>query len=159
MQSIEIRCKNCGKKLLKYEKRSTRKYKSPVKKCKKCGTRYADPRCCEMAIEGIPEDTFYIPSYVIFMIIGALILYRGIHLFSVHQIGTPDEIQWLLPSFFTLIGIVIVIGSIVEIIAIKSGLKAKKYEKLKKESEERLSDKSYVYILQDLGYKVPEKYL
>ena len=80
-------------------------------------------------------------------------------MFGVHQIGTPDELQWLLPSFFTLIGVVIVIGSIVEIIAIKSGLKAKKYEKLKKESEERLSDKSYVYILQDLGYKVPEKYL
>lgn len=159
MQSIEIRCKNCGKKLLKYEKSSTRKYKSPVKKCKKCGTIYADPRCHEIAIEGIPEDTFSIPINVIMGIIGALILYRGIHLFGVHQIGTPDEIQWLLPSVFTLIGAVMVIGSIVEIIAIKLGIKAKRYEKLRKESEERLSDKSYVYIIQDLGYKVPEKYL
>lgn len=159
MQSIEIRCKNCGKKLLKYEQSSTRKYKSPVKKCKKCGTRYADPRCHEIAIEGIPEDTFNIPLYVIMGIIGALILYRGIHLFGVHQLGVPDEIQWLLPAVFTLIGAAMVIGSIVEIIAIKSGIKAKRYEKLRKESEERLSDKSYVYILQDLGYKVPEKYL
>lgn len=159
MQSIEIRCKNCGKKLLKYEQSSTRIYKSPVKKCKKCGTRYADPRCHEIAIEGIPEDAFNIPSFVILMIIGALILYRGIYLFGVHQIGVSDNIQWLLPSVFTLIGAVMVIGSIVEIIAIQSGIKTKKYEKLKKESEERLSDKSYVYILQDLGYKVPEKYL
>lgn len=31
MQSIEIRCKNCGKKLLKYDQNYTRKYKSPVK--------------------------------------------------------------------------------------------------------------------------------
>lgn len=159
MQSIEIRCKNCGKKLLKYEQSSSIKYESPVKKCKKCGTRYADPRCREIAIEGIPEGTFSIPLYVIMGIIGALILYRGIHLFGVHQIGTPDEIQWLLPSVFTILGAAMVIGSIVEIIAIKSGIKAKKYEKLRKESEERLSDKSYVYILQDLGYKVPEKYL
>ncbi|MDE6750465.1 MAG: hypothetical protein K2K21_15615 [Lachnospiraceae bacterium] len=159
MQSIEIRCKNCGKKLLKYEKSSTRKYKSPVKKCKKCGTKYADPRCHEIALEGIPEDTFNIPIYVIMVIIGALILYRGIHLFGVHQLGVPDAIQWLLPAFFSIIGVAMLIGSIVEIIAIKSGIKAKKYEKLRKESEERLSDKSYVYILQDLGYKVPEKYL
>ena len=159
MKSIEIRCKNCGKKLLSYDGTTSTRYESPVKTCKKCGTRYADPRCREMAIEGIPWDTFHIWPNVVFIIIGALILYRGIHLFGVHQIGTPDELQWLLPSFFTLIGVVIVIGSIVDIIAIKSGLKEKKYEKLRKESEERLSDKSYVYILQDLGYKVPEKYL
>lgn len=81
MQSIEIRCKSCGKKLLAYDQASTIRYKSPVKNCKKCGTRYADPRCHEIAIEGIPKDSFSIPSYVIMMIIGALILYRGIFLF------------------------------------------------------------------------------
>lgn len=159
MQSIEIRCKNCGKKLLTYEPPSTIKYESPVKNCKKCGTRYADPRCHEIAIEGIPDDTFNILPHVIIMIIGALILYRGIYLFSVHQINVPDKIQWLLPAFFTILGAVMVIGSIADIIAIKSGIKALKYEKLRKESEERLSDKNYAYILQSLGYKVPAKYL
>lgn len=159
MQSIEIRCKNCGKKLLTYDQASTRRYKSPVKNCKKCGTRYADPRCHEIAIEGIPKDTFSIPSYVVMMIIGALILYRGIYLFGIHQIGVSDSFQWFLPAAFTILGAAMVIGSIVEIISIKSGRKALKYEKLRKESEERLSDKSYAYILQSLGYQVPEKYL
>ncbi len=159
MQSIEIRCKNCGKKLLTYDQGSIRRYKSPVKNCKKCGTRYADPRCHEIAIEGIPGDTFYIPSYVIMVIIGALILYRGIYLFGVRQIGVPNGFQWFLPGFFTIAGAVMVIGGIVEIITIKTGRKTLKYEKLRKESEERLSDKSYAYILQDLGYQVPEKYL
>lgn len=159
MQSIEIRCKNCGKKLLKYDQIYTRKYKSPVKNCKKCGTRYLDPRCCEIAIEGISENVFHISPNVISMIIGALITYRGIYLFRVHQIGTPEEIQWLLPAIFTITGVIIVIVSIVDIIAIKSGRKVLKYEKLMKESEERLRDKSYAYILQGLGYKVPEKYL
>lgn len=159
MQSIEIRCKNCGKKLLAYDQSSTIRYKSPVKNCKKCGTRYADPRCHEIAIEGIPKDTFSIPSYVIMMIIGALILYRGIYLFGIHQIGVSDSFQWFLPVAFTILGVAIVIGSIVEIISIKSGRKALKYEKLRKESEKRLSDKSYAYILQSLGYQVPEKYL
>lgn len=42
MQFYEIRCKNCGKKLLTYSQSSFRKYESPVKKCKKCGFRYAD---------------------------------------------------------------------------------------------------------------------
>lgn len=157
--AIEIRCKKCGKKLLTYDRGSRRRYESPVKNCKKCGTRYADPRCHEIAIEGIPDDTFQIPLHVIMMIIGALILYRGIHLFGVHQIGVPDEIQWLLPATFIIISAVMVIDGIVEIIKIKSGWKALKYEKLRKESEERLSNKSYAYILQDLGYKVPEKYL
>lgn len=41
----------------------------------------------------------------------------------------------------------------------KSGRKARKYEKLKRESEERLSDRRYAYMLQSLGYEVPEKYL
>lgn len=159
MQTIELRCKNCGKRLLKYSQASIQRYKSPVKNCKKCGTRYADPRCHEIAIEGIPSDTFSISSYVIMMIIGALIFCRGIQLFGKYQIGIPNEIQWILPCLFVIIGAVMVVGSIVEIILIKTGRKAVKYDKLRAESENRLSDKRYVYILKDLGYKIPEKYL
>ena len=65
MQEIEIRCKGCGKKLLKYSQSSFRKYGSPLKNCKKCGMRYADPRYREIAIEGVPKDTFSISSYLI----------------------------------------------------------------------------------------------
>lgn len=159
MDIYGIKCKNCGKKLLTYSDGSFRKYKSPVKICKKCGTRYVDPRCHEIAIEGIPPDTFSLPSYLFLMIVGGLILYRGIYLFGGHQLGVSNEIQWLLPFTFVIMGTMMVIIGIVEIISIISGIKAKKFETLRKESEERLKDKSYVYVLQKFGYEIPEKYL
>ena len=44
-------------------------------------------------------------------------------------------------------------------ILIKTGLKAKKLERLKNESEDRLRDRSYAETLRQLGYNVPDKYL
>lgn len=159
MQEVKIRCKKCGKKLLTYSQGSFRRYKSPIKTCKKCGTRYVDPRCHEIAIEGIPKDTFSILSYVIMLIIGLLIGYRGIHLFGMRQLGMPQNTQWLLPVVFMIGGIIMAFGGIVEIIAIKTGIKARKFEKLKRESELRLRDKNYAYMMQNLGYQVPEEFL
>ena len=54
---------------------------------------------------------------------------------------------------------ILTIGAIIEIISIISGRKAQKFEKRRLESEARMSDKGYVYILQDLGYQIPDKYL
>lgn len=159
MQSYEIRCQNCGKKLLTYSQSSFRKYESPVKKCKKCGFRYADPRCHEIAIEGIPADTFHIPSYLLMLVIGGLILARGVYLFGMRQIGISGRMQWLLPSVFVVFGVILTIGAIIEIISIISGRKAQKFDKRRRESEARLRDKGYIYMLQDLGYQIPEKYL
>lgn len=159
MEFYEMRCKNCGKRLLTYSEISFRKYKSPVKKCKKCGLHYADPRCHEIAIEGIPPDTFCIPSYIAMLVVGGLISGRGIYLFGMHQVGVSDSFQWFMPSMYAILGIVLVVVSLVEIITIKSGRKAKKFDERRRESEVRLSDKGYVYMLQDLGYQIPDKYL
>lgn len=158
MQEIEIRCKGCGKKLLKYSQSSFRKYGSPLKNCKKCGRRYADPRYHEIAIEGVPKDTFSISSYLILMLLGAFLLYRGIHLFRMYQLGVPSGMQFLLPTVFALGGIILVFGGIWEIITIVTGIKAKRFDKLRVESEMRLMNRSYAYSLQDFGYPVPEKY-
>lgn len=159
MPFYEIRCQNCGKKLLTYHQSSFRKYESPVKKCKKCGFRYADPRCHEIAIEGLPADAFHIPSYLVMLVIGALILGRGMYLFGMRQMGISDSLQWLLPLVFVFFGVIMVVGAIIEIIAIISGRKVRKFDKRRLESEVRLSDKGYVYMLQDLGYQIPKKYL
>lgn len=159
MAQIKIYCKKCGKKLLSYDPPGFIRYKSPVKKCSDCQTRYADPRCHEIAIEGIPRDTYNVWSYLFMLIIGALILWRGLALFGMHSLGAPENIQWFLPTMFIIFGIVLIIGGIIEIILIKTGIKQKKFERLAKESEERLNDKSYAYILSDLGYNVPDKYL
>lgn len=159
MEEYEIRCKGCGKRLLKYSKTSARKYKSPVKSCSKCGMRYADPRCHEIAIEGIPSDTFRISSYIFLAVAGALILYRGIYLFGMHQMGTPETMQWLLPTLFTVIGCIMLLGGLTECILIVTGIKRRRFDKLTKESEQRLADKGYVYLLQELGYQIPGKIL
>ena len=159
MAQVKIICKKCGKKLLSYDPPARIRYKSPVKKCPDCQTRYADPRCHEIAIEGIPRDTYNVRSYLFMIIIGGLILWRGIALFGMHALGEPDNVQWFMPTMFTIFGIILIIGGIIEIILIKTGIKQRKFDKLAKESEERLNDKSYAFILSDLGYNVPDKYL
>ena len=159
MEIQTLRCNCCNKILVTYIENGFRKYKSPVKACKKCGTRYADPRCYEIAVQGIPPETFSIPTYIFLAIFGAYILYRGIHLLGIYELGIPDEAQWVYPSVFIILGTILLLVGILEIIGIKSGIKLKKYDALKKESEERLSDKSYVYVLQDLGYDIPKNYL
>lgn len=67
--------------------------------------------------------------------------------------------QWLLPAVFIIGGAVMAIGGIVGIIMIKTGKKAQRFERLRKESEARLKDRSYVYTLKGLGYNVLDNYL
>ena len=49
--------------------------------------------------------------------------------------------------------------AIYQIIIILTGIKRKKFEKLRQESEERLQDYNYAKTLVSLGYSVPEEYL
>lgn len=149
--AVEIHCKGCGHKLLKYEKYE-RKYKSPIASCKKCGKDYIDPRCHELAIEGIPEGDFKITNDIILLVIGALIAWRGYYLFGLRMLGTPDAMQWVLPTVILLLGIAIILGGIVDFIRIITGIKRRKYEKDLKESKERISNEDYIQKLRDLGY-------
>ena len=149
-------CSECGKKLMAYDSKSFRRYKSPVKKCKKCGNLYIDPRCHELAIEGIPSDVFSVKSYIFLIIFGILLLWRGVYLLNQIQLGVPHEIQWLMPGVLITLGAVYIIGGIAEIISVKTGLKEKKYNKLYVESAERLKDVDYVSTLRNLGINIPE---
>lgn len=159
MSKVKIVCKKCGKKLLSYDEPGFHRYGSPIKQCPKCYTRYADPRFHEVAIEGVPARLFSIKSYIVLVIFGGLLLWRGIYLFGMYDIKAPAETQWFMPSVIASIGGLVILGGIFEIIYIVSGKKKAKYERLFQESEKRLSDKSYAFTLQDLGYRVPDKYL
>lgn len=159
MQEITIICKICNKKLYTYSQVSFRHYKSPVKKCPKCGTAYSDYRCHELAIEGIPEDAFRIKKLIALMVIGFLVTYRGYYLMGMHQLNIPENSQWFLPVSFMLLGGCTILGAVIDMIWIISGAKRKHYECLLMESEKRLKDAEYVSILQKLGYTIPEKYL
>ncbi|MDE5764102.1 MAG: hypothetical protein K2I00_03960 [Ruminococcus sp.] len=150
-------CSECRKKLLKYDNTRIRKYESPLKKCRKCHTEYIDPRCHELAVEGIPSDVFSISQYIFLIVFGALILWRGFYLLNRVQIGVPSETQWLMPAVIILFGIICTVGGIAEIISVKTGLKTKKYDRLYTESQERLKNPDYVNKLQNLGYEIRVK--
>lgn len=158
MKTSTDRCPECGKKFFFYDSRQYF-YGSPLKTCKKCGKNYIDRRYHEIAVEGIPGDTFSKKAYALMSGIGALILWRGIYLTKFRLLGAGEVSRWFLPVVFITIGLVMIIGGIVEIILISSGRKAEKFERLKFESEERLRDRSYAWTLKQEGYNVSEQYL
>lgn len=150
--AVEMYCRQCKKKLTKYEQWE-RKYKSPIAACKKCGTEYLDPRCHELAVEGIPEGEFKATSDIILFIVGALVIWRGWYLLGMHMLGTPDYMQWMVPAVVMLLGLAMAIASIVDAIRILTGLKRRKFEKLLQESQARMQDEEYVQKLRDFGYR------
>lgn len=150
----EFRCPSCGKKLFDYYPR-VRKYGKIIRTCKKCRADFLDPRYHEMAIDGILEEEFAMGPYIFMIILGALIAWRGYYLFGVHQLGTPDEVQWLMPTLFMVLGIGFILGAIISIILIKTGVKSKKFDRLYAESKERLRDVNYLKALKNLGYELP----
>ena len=153
--SVEFKCPSCGKKLFSYETRA-RKYEKIIKNCKKCGAEYADPRCYELALDGIPEDEFGYLQYVLIVALGAFFIWRGIHLLGVYQLGVPSSMQWLMPVVFLGIGVAAIIGAVISMISIKTGAKRRKLEKLLEESKIRMKDPTYKASLRRFGYNVPD---
>ena len=152
------RCPECGHKFFYYNS-SQWNYGSPIRTCKKCGKQYADKRYHEIEIDGFARGSMSIVSGLIISLIGVFFIYRGISLSKGHMLGTPEGAQWFMPTAFFIMGCAIVLFAIVDIIKILTGTKAKKLEKLRMESEERLLDSNYANMLKNLGYHVPEKYL
>ena len=114
----EFHCPHCNKKLFKFIDRE-RKYGTLIYTCKYCSGRYVDPRYHECAIEGIPENEFGILQYLIAFVCGGLILWRGLYLFNVRQLGMPDVAQPVLPTVFTVLGALVMIASVIEIIRVE----------------------------------------
>ena len=73
---------------------------------------------------------------------------------GMRQLGLPDEMQWLMPAVIFVVGAVLIIGGIVEIIGIKTGFKAKRFEKMLQQSKDRLKDSQYASQLRSFGYYI-----
>lgn len=155
--SYVLNCASCGKKLLEYEPNSV-KYGDPIRCCKKCGREYLDPRYHELAIVGFPQTSFKILPDMILLIVGGLFVWRGIYLYGMKQLNSPEETQWLLPTIILLLGAVMAVAAIVDMIRILTGSKRRKYERLMEESHKRLLDPEYARKLSGLGYPVPDGY-
>lgn len=152
------RCPECGKKFFIYNE-SQHRYGNTIRECKKCKNQYIDPRYHELAITGIRKTDFSVTSFIVLILFGAFILYRGIHFINTRLLGSPDGSNIFFSVIFIFFGSITIIAGIAEIIVIKTGLKAKKFDKLLEESEERLSNYEYAQSLKQAGYDVPEKYL
>ncbi len=73
---------------------------------------------------------------------------------GMRQLGLPDEVQWLMPAVIFIVGFILIIGGLVEIIGIKTGLKAKRFEKMLQQSKDRLKDSQYASQLRSFGYNI-----
>ena len=93
MEIRTIRCKCCNKILLIYNKNGFKKYKSPVKVCENCGTKYADPRCHEIAIQGIPYNAYILYPHVLLALYGAYKLCKGIYLLTTYEYNVHCTIR------------------------------------------------------------------
>ncbi len=151
-------CPECGKKFFYYDERQIY-YGSMIRECKKCKSQYIDLRYHEIEIDGINKKELSLFPYIFLILFGAFLVYRGYHLTNSHLLGSPEYSGIILGGMILLFGIIAIIGGIVEIIQIKTGRKAQKFEKLKAESEERLSHYDYAQTLKNAGINVPEKYL
>lgn len=120
--------------------------------CKKCGCEYIDPRCHELVLEGMPQVEFSISHRIILLVIGVLITLRGYYLFGMHMLNTPDSMQWLMPTVISILGIALILGAVIDLFLILTGIKQKKYKRLLDESRIRMQDETYVAKLKAMGY-------
>jgi len=154
----EIYCKSCGKKLLTYdEKKHVAKYESPAKKCSGCGEWYLDPRCHEIAVEGVPAGLYNVTPHIIMVLIGVLVAYRGCRGFGDSPLETISSGHWILPAVIIIVGLGLLIYGAVQALSIEKGTRRRHYETLRLESEARMMDKNYVELLKKLGYRMMDK--
>ena len=145
-----LRCKCCNKKLCNKENFKI-KYKSPVGRCKKCGTEYIIPGCHEISLFEVKEAEFQIRGWIILSVFGALIALRGCHLFGMHELGSESDSHFM-AWFITILGIAIIGIALYNFVYTFTGYKKKKYDRLIHESKVRMSDEEYVSKLIKLGY-------
>ena len=156
MLKANKRCPYCGKEIIGFNEDAW-EYGRPVRRCKRCKKKYIDPRYHEIAIDGINPDAYNIRRSVIGMLIGlaCVMITALVNLCFVYFNGCYS----LKLVFAGFMGVVLAVILMVDVIRIKTGIKERHLEKLRRESEQRLQQMDYVQELINAGIEVPEKYL
>ena len=131
-------------------------YGSPIRTCKKCKKQYLNRHFHEIAIDGIrPEDLSTKNNGK--MILGTLIssIFFGTATVFTYSSGRMFALSLIL----ALASVFFFFGMILDTIKVKTGKKAKEFEKKGQESRQRLQNKEYALTLARLGYPVPGEYL
>lgn len=149
-------CPYCNKKIFSYAPQQ-KLYGSPIRRCKYCNADYLDRRYSEIAVSGIPAIELSRRKGLMGAALGAIMFIIGFGKYTI-------EIEYF-GYYYTydiaiiILSAVLILISLIDVIRVITGSKAREFEKYKAESEERLSDKSYAKFLSDIGYDVPEEYL
>lgn len=153
---VQGHCPHCGAKIPSYVADKWL-YGSPLRTCKKCRNRYIDSRYHEIVLEGIRACDVSARPPLVYALTGLIIaaVSAGILYFEWnYQNYYHIVFLFLIPA-----GVLMILWGIVDAIRAKMGLKAKKMEKLRQESAQRLSDKNYAHELKARGFYIPEEYL
>ena len=149
-------CPYCGENVKDYKENSW-EYGSPIRKCEKCGNKYINKCYHEIAVEGIEPDAMNAKQSVIFMLMGvatmivsALATFETVHFWGFYYVKVVC---------IGFIGLIVAVGMIIDILRIKTGAKAHKFDSLCAESVQRLQNAEYARELASIGYDVPEQYL
>ena len=153
MKYTTKKCPNCGNTYAWLEPKYMVNYGSPIRYCAKCGTRFIDRDYKEIAIDGF-RKTFIAkvrPFSIICTIVGL-----GLFAMEIFYFGGSDLaiFSYIFGGLFILTGVISIIGDIKD-----HEERKKEFERLKRESEERLSDPEYAQLLKDLGFYVPPQFL
>lgn len=153
---MEIHCPNCGRLVGTFVMGDYR-YGSPLKTCPKCKAEYINPVFHEIEVDGISPDAFNIKLLATGILIG--IIFFAISAVIHYSEVTTQRYYHTAPIAIMIISVIVILFAIGNIILIKTGLKAKRTERKRQESVERMSNPAYALRLKELGYNVPEKYL
>ena len=155
-QTMEIHCPQCGKSVGTFVVGDYR-YGNPLRTCPKCKAEYTHPAFHEIEIDGISPDAFDIKKVLVGIIVSIVLfaISAGIHYYEV----TTQDYYHIAIIAIMIISPICIVFSIGNIIFIKTGLKAKRTERMRQESADRLSNPRYAVRLKELGYNVPDKYL
>ena len=157
MANIQIRvCDNCGAKLGPILPDGSR-YGSLIQKCPSCKSLYIDRSYREIAVDGFKEAELKSKLREIVITLLLALLLTGF--FVLNTFGGFGNRVYLAVPIMAVVMWYSFATSIADQIDTWTGKKQKELEKLKLESEERMRNRSYVDVLIQQGYNVPQKYL
>lgn len=140
-------CPKCGKKQPAPDNRWC--YGSPIKQCPECGMEYFDERYREIAISGYIPGALSLKKAVKTAAVGAVFVLLAVLMYF-YETRTSGRYHVIL-IVIGIAGAAIILLGLIDFFEIFSGVKQKKLERFKAESEERLKNSEYVEKLAELG--------
>lgn len=150
-------CPHCGKEMKGYMETQF-DFGSPIQTCKKCKGTYLDRRYHEIEIDGVGNAAEMSGKRAKFLAVFGLIFFGVALLLNLGMVLSVGRYS-VRGVMIMLLGLIMMVGGLIEGIMVKTGVKERQLEKKRLESQRRLENPEYARTLAELGYLVPEKYL